>query len=299
MAPRPILSDEEERAERDDQSRLRAVDARLDDLHRKRAQSITEMRRLSAEQKALYDRRAEPQAEVERMYEEHGALGRRLVELRAQRESARTQVDAAVIQLRELRLTFSPSERLRPEHLRREVAELELRQQTCALTLEQENALIADLRQRTKALKEAEARTQVVAEHERQRKEAEGRIAAARARVAQLGEELQETRRARDERMSEIRAKLVAAGGLVADLRAKSRARNDTMRRVDGLTREIAEAEGEGRRLLGQIRARREEARRTLRTYTRPRAPTEELLASTAEAQLEELLKRGKVTLGG
>jgi uncharacterized coiled-coil DUF342 family protein len=299
VPPRPVLSEDEERAEREDQDRLRAIDAKLDALFRRRQELIAEMRRLSSEQKALYDRRQVPQQEVERLYDEHGELGRRLAALRGERDAARRKVEEAVIRFRELKLTFAPGERVRPDQLKREIAQLELRQQTRALPLDEENALIALLRQRTKELKEAEARSAVVADHERLRKEAEAAVAAARAEVDRLGEEWTRTRAERDAKMAAVRAKLEAAGALVAELRAKGRARAEVMEKVDALSREMMDLEREGRKILGQTRARRDEARRTLRTYTRHRQPTEDLISSTAEAQLEELLKRGKITLGG
>ncbi len=299
MPPRPVLSDEEEHRDREDQDRLRGIDRQLDALYAKRQALITEMRRLSGEQKALYDRRQAPQAEVEDLYREHGELGHTLAKLRHERDAARHKVEEAVIQLRELRLTFAPGERVNPERLRREIAALELAQQTRALSLDDENALIATLRQKTKELKEAEARTGLVAEHERLRKEAEARVAAARGEVERLGRELSAARTQRDAKMAEVRSKLVTAGSLVAELRAKGKARAEVMAQVDAASREIAEVEREGRKTLGQIRARRDEARKTLRTYSRPHRPTSDLLESTAEAHLEELLKRGKVTLGG
>ena len=299
MPPRPVLSEEEELAEREDRARLREIDHRLDSLFRRRQELIGEMRRLSAEQKALYDRRREPQEEVERLYDEHGELGKKIASLREQREAARRKVEEAVIHLRELKLTFAPGERVRPDQLRREIAQLELRQQTRALPLDEENALIALLRQRTKELREAEARATVVAEHERQRKEAEGNVLAARTEADRLAQEIVRTRSERDAKMAAVRAKLESAGGLIAELRAKGRARADVMEKVDAVSREMMELEREGRKLLAQTRARRDEARRTLRTYSRHREPTEDLAASTAEAQLEELLKRGKITLGG
>ena len=299
MPPRPILSEEGERQEREDQDHLRALDDKLDRLYQRRGELIQEMRRLSAEQKALYDRRQAPQAEVEGLYRAHGDLGKRLAELRPERDAARKAVEEAVIRLRELKLTFAPGERVNPERLRKEIADLELRQQTRALSLDDENALIALLRQRTKELKEAEARGSVVAEHERQRKEAEAQVAAARANLERVGREMAAARAERDAKMAEIRSKLATAGGLIAELRAKGRERAEMMAKVDAASREIAELEREGRQVLGQIRTRRDEARKTLRSYTRPRRPVEDILESAAEAHLEELLKRGKVTLGG
>jgi uncharacterized coiled-coil DUF342 family protein len=300
VAPRPVLSDEEEQQERDERDRLRQIDQKLDALDARRRSLIAEMRKLSAEQKALYDRRQTPQIEVERLYDEHGALGKRLADLRAAREAARRSFEAAVVALRELRLTFAPGERVRPEQLKREIAALEHRQQTQSLSLDDENALIAQLRLKTKELKEAEARVQVVAAHEKTRLEAEAKVAAARAEIDRLGAEFGATKTERDQKMASIRTKLEGAGALVAELRAKGKERAAVMDQIDAVSREMHDLDLEGRRLVGASRARRDEARRTLRAYAPRRGgPGEDALARSADAQLEELLKRGKITLGG
>jgi chromosome segregation ATPase len=299
VAPRPVLSEDDDQIERDARSSLRSIDQRLRSLVDQRRTLIVEMRRLSAEQKELYDRRQAPSAEVERLYQEHGTLGKRIAELRPARDRARQAVEEAVVALRELRLSFAPGERERPEQIRREIAQLELRQQTHALPLDEENALIAQLRQRHKDLKAAEARTQVVAEHERLRKEAEARVVAARAAVERITLEGLELRKQRDAKMAEVRAKLVDAGEAVARLRAKGKERAAVMDRVDAISREMDALERDGRKLLGEVRARREEARRTVRAYSPGRRPPPTALESAAEANLQELLKRGKVSLGG
>jgi chromosome segregation ATPase len=294
-----VLSEDDEQVERDARTRLRAIDARLRTLGDKRHELILEMRRLSAEQKELYERRQAPAAEVERLYREHGELSKRVAELRAAREPARRAVEEAIVALRELRLTFPPGERERPDQIRREIAHLELRQQTHALPIDEENALIAQLRQRHKDLKAAEARTAVVAEHERLRKEAETRIASARAEVERITAEGTAARAARDAKMAEVRAKLVDAGGAVALLRAKGKERAAVMGQIDGVSHEMDDLEREGRRLLGEVRSRREEARRTVRAYAPGRRTPASAADSAAEAHLQELLKRGKVSLGG
>lgn len=301
MAPRPILSDTDVTDERDARSRLRSIDSRLKSLGEKRHDLIVEMRRLSEEQKALYERRQVPAMEVERLYSEHGEMGKRLAALRAERVAARGALERAVVALRELKLSFEPGERVRPEQIRREIAQLELRQQTNALPLPEENALIAQLRQRSQDLKVAEARTQVVAEHDRQRKEAEARIAAGRAEVERLTTELSKAKIDRDAKMNEVRGKLVDAGGLVAALRTKGKERSAVMAEIDAVSREMRDLEQDGRRTLGEIRARRDEARRTVRAYAPRRGGSAASAAaeSAAEAHLQELLKRGKVTLSG
>jgi colicin import membrane protein len=300
MPPRVVLSDEEEQRERDDRQHLQELERRFRSIESRRAELLDEARRLSAEQKALYDRRQAPQEEVERIYAEHAALGQRLTEVRTARERARRHLDAAVIALREMRSAFPAAERVRPDQLRREIAELELKQQTSALPLDEENALVERIRERTRVLKTAESRSAAIAEHEKQRKEAETRVRACRAEVDRLGAELARAKADRDDRMTAIRAKLEAAGNLVAEMRAKGRARADLMAKVDAMSREMADLDHEARRIHGAARARREEAQRTLRAYTRPRGRTNDEVASNlADAHLQELLKRGKVTLGG
>jgi uncharacterized coiled-coil DUF342 family protein len=202
-----------------------------------------------------------------------------------------------VVARRELLLTFDRSERERPEQIRREIAELELRQQTRALTIDEENALIARLRRRSADLKTAETRIAIVAAHESLRKEADLAITTARADVERLGEEMRRLRAERDAAMAAMRQRLETAGALVGELRAKGKARAETMKEVERISRELDEVDRTGRELLARSRARRAEAVRTLRQYAPRRRAPDEAIASIAEAHLEELLKRGKVTL--
>jgi uncharacterized protein YdcH (DUF465 family) len=300
VPPRALLSDEEEREDREDREKLRAIDAKLRSLFDRREDLIIEVRRISSEQKAIYDRRQVPQEEVERLYEEHNALGKRIAELRSAREAARKKVEEAVVHLREVRLTFAPGERVRPEQIRKEIADLELRQQTRAVPIDEENALIALLRQRAQELKQAEARSAIVAAHQQTLKEAEATLAGGREAFEQAGKALAAAKAERDAKMAAVREKLQVAGGLIASLREKGRARADAVEKVDAVSREMSELEHEARRLLARARSRRDQARKMLRTYSHGRGPpSEDLLATTAEAQLEELLKRGKITLGG
>ena len=299
MPPRPHLTSEAEREDRDDRDRLRHLESRLDSLFERRQELITEMRRIAAEQRALYELTQNPGPEVEGLHQEHVGLGHRIAELRNAREEARRKVEEAVIARRELLLTFEKGERTPPEQIRREIAELEHQQQTRALPIDEENALIARLRKRSQDLKAAEARTALVLEHDRLRHEADLAVTAAHDEVDRLGREMTATRAARDQKMGEIREKLQSAGGVVAEMRARGRARAEVMERIDVISREISEVEREGREVLARSRARRDEARKNMQSYSGPRGrPTEQILSSNAEAQFEELMKRGKVTLG-
>ncbi|MGP8078797.1 MAG: hypothetical protein ACLQD8_00530 [Thermoplasmata archaeon] len=300
MPPRAFFSEQWQREEREERDRLRQLEARLNSLLDKRRELVGQVRGLSAKQQELYNRRQAPQAEAEQLHEEFGQLGRHLSELRRGCEAARRKLEDAVIRRRELVLTFDRGERLNPEQVRREMAELELRQQTRALPIKEEDALIAELRQKAKELKEFEARKEIAAEHERQRHEADAAIVAARAEVARLVEEMETARSERDKRRGEIPARLEAAGALVAEMRVAGRARAELLTQLDVLGREIAEVEREGRELMARSRQRRADAREILKEYARPLpSPRRNDPSAVAESHLEELMKRGKVTLRG
>lgn len=297
MSPRAVLSEQSDRQDRDERDRLRTLERRFEALLERRRTLLQELRKLSGEQRTLFDRRQEPQAEVERLYRAHNELGHRLTTLRTARDAARRQVEEAVVAKRELLLTFDRKEGERPELIRKEISELELQQQTRALSLEEENALIAKLRQRSADLKEAEAKAGVVADHARLRQEADAAVAHARAEVERLSEEFRSARAERDTSMKAIHQHLETAGSLLAELREKGKARAELMREVDEVSRELDAVDNEGRELLARHRARRAEAARTVRQYSARRRSGEDALASVAEAHFEELMKHGKVTL--
>ncbi|MGP8077713.1 MAG: hypothetical protein ACLQD8_06650 [Thermoplasmata archaeon] len=300
MPPRTRFPDRAEQEDRDDQDLLRRLEHQHGTLVDRRHELINEVRRISSEQKSLYDRRQAPQADVERLYEEVAQLGKRLGELRALREKALAQVESKVIERRELLLKIGPSEPPRPDALRKEIAELERRQQTSALPIEEENALIALVRQRTKELKDAEAHAAVLKQHVDQRRAADSAILEARGAVERIVEEMERSRIERNLKMAEVRAKLELAGGMVAEMRAKGRARADLMTQVDNLGREIAALELEGREVFQRLKSRRDDARRTMRAFAPSRErPPADLAATAADRRFEELMKRGKVSING
>jgi len=255
---------------------------------------LDHVRALSSKQRELYSRGQGPQSEAERLYQESGELGRHLAGLRRSCEEARSKLEEAVIRRRELVLTFDRGERLNPDQVRREMAQLELRQQTRALPIEEENALIARLRQMAKDLQQFELRKEAAAEHEIQRRAADAAIVAARAEVDRIVGEMEVARTERDKRRVEIPAKLEAAGSVVAEMRVAGRTRAELMPEVEALGREIAEVEREGRELLARYRQRQEIAREILAEYARPLSPPPSNEPATVEGSpSEEQVKSG------
>ncbi|HYK94229.1 MAG TPA: hypothetical protein VEY07_09370 [Thermoplasmata archaeon] len=302
MPGRTTLSEEAEREERDDRDRLDVIDGKLRELRGRRDQLLTQVHQLADEQKALFDARQPRQESLEATHTEHRDLGRRLAELRRLRDAARTRLDEAVIAARLARQEIPPGAHVRPEQLRREMAELELRQQTRAIPLAEENALIDRLRELRRQLDAAEKSSQAIQLKHAQLKEKEEAVRQARLEVDRLGEEFQRTRVDRDRRMESMRAQLVGVGQLVAEIREKSRRRGEVMARLDALMAEVRSLEREGDRRVHASRQRRYEAKRAIVDYNRgvrAQVGTGEATDRVADAQLEELLKRGRVTLSG
>ncbi|HUI38079.1 MAG TPA: hypothetical protein VLY85_00445 [Thermoplasmata archaeon] len=302
MPSRAPLSEEAEREERDDRDRLRSVQAKLRELLERRRLILSEVHRLSDEQEALHHLRRPGDEEVERIHQEYRDLGGQLAETRRLREEARRALDAALIALREYRAQLPRGERARPEEIRKEIAQLELRQQTHALPLPEENALIDHLRKLTQTLALAEKNKTTQEGQHAKLKELEGALAARREEFGRLTNELARLRTERDGRMDSIRGKLVDAGRIVAGIREKAHARGLAMEKLRALGTQIAELERDADRLMQGSRARRQEARKVILDYQRSvRGPMdpETARARAADAQLEELLKRGKVVLRG
>lgn len=302
MPGRAILSDEEEQAERAGRDRLHAIDQKLRELYERRAQSLTLVHQLSDEQKTLADRRAPKQASVEAAHRRHREIGIALSENRRARDAARRAVDEALADLREHRATSPRVERVRPEQLRREIAELELRQQTRVLTIAEENALVARVRELHRQLTSADKDVGVAAAHADKAKALEETLRTRRLEVERLAREGDALRAERDALGSSVRTQLYEAGAIYAELRTKAQARGEAMARIDTLSREIYLLESEGNRILRESRNRRFEAQKAVKDYNRSvRAATSDrdVISRTADAQFEELLKRGRISLGG
>ncbi|MHB1434739.1 MAG: hypothetical protein ACYCPN_03270 [Thermoplasmata archaeon] len=300
MPYRTSLSEESDREEREIQDRLRAIDSQLASRWTKRQQLLGEVRRLSAEQKTLSAQRGGPLQEAEEIHQTHRNLGQELLRLRSERDRARAALGQAMIHYREVRAAARPQTHLRPEAVRKEIQELEHRQQTQALSLDDERALLVRLRERTRMLAELEAHAQEAAV-ERAREEAAARqVTEARAEVDRITQEFDRIRKEREATMGTIRGRLEAAGSVVAEIRRIAAQRSDTMDRLFAESREIQRLEQEGRTLLATLRARRAEARNTIREFTprTRRAEERTALESSVDQRLDELLKRGRITLG-
>ena len=300
---RPLLTEDDEREDRDGFEKLRATEAKLRELRSRRDALLTQVHALSDQQKALFDARQPQQQRLEQTHDEHREMGHQLAEVRRQRDDARRRLDEAVAAARMQRPvgargTPPPA---RPEQIERELAVLARRQETTALPLSEENALIDHMRALRKQLEAAQRDASVLKEQQDAQRAKDEAVRAAHAEVQRLSDELTRVKVARDRLMESMRAQLLQVGQLVAQVREKARERGLVMERLDALMADVRKLEREADGLVAASRQRRHEARRTVLDHNREvrdrTAGRRESADRNADAQLEELLKRGRITL--
>jgi uncharacterized coiled-coil DUF342 family protein len=302
VSVRGSLSEEAEKEEAEYRDRRRALETKFRDLRTRRELLLGQVHQLVDDQNDLFARQAPKQQTLEQLHEEYRAIGHDLADLRRERDTVRNELEGTLQELRFARSELPRGDRPRPDQLEREVRQLELKQQTTALPLAEENALIDRIRALRRQLDGVQKEAGVVNAHEGRVKELEKAIMTKRAALEKLMAESARLKVERDRRMANMRSLLEEVGALVGEIRAKARARRDTMDKVQGFSRQLGEIDDEILRLDRGSRARRDEARRTIREYSRgsrDRVAAETAYASVADQQLEQLLKRGRITLGG
>ncbi len=301
MPSRAFLSEEAEAEEEKDRDRLRTLRTRLRDLVERRRLALMEVRRLSEEQKSLFDARRPGEREVERVHDEYRELGSALAAARKGRDEARVRLDEAIASMREFQTLHPRRPASRPEDIRRQIAELERRQQTSALPLAEENALIDQLRGLVKRAAEAEKDRSATEERESKLRALEAVVAQRRTELKAAQDELPRLRAERDRRMQSMRGRLEEAGALVARIREKANARGAAMDRLRAVGAEIEAMEREADAIVRSSKGRRDEARKVLGQYRREAQANAAGVTEgqVVDRQLEELLKRGRITLGG
>ncbi|MCI4322224.1 MAG: hypothetical protein L3K18_08655 [Thermoplasmata archaeon] len=300
--PRPVLTEDAEQLDRDDREQIRHTEGKLRELYGRRAALIDLVHQHSDAQKDLYDERQRRQAAVEDLYQSHQEMGRRLTDLRRARDQGRGKLEEAIVATRMIRSEMPKGDHATPDQIRREMADLEHRQQTTALPIKEENSLIDRLRSLKTQLTAAERDRALIDGVVAKRKALEDAVRLRKVELDQIQGEFEQVRVERDRAMTGIRTRLVDVGGLLAQLREKAKARGEAMAKVDAMSEEIRNLERDVNARIRATRDRRVEAKRTIGDYNRQVRDSvsgERGYAQAADAQLEELMKRGRVTLRG
>lgn len=300
MSPVPAPPEDERSEERAERRRLDQLDEKIRLLRPKRQSLIQELLRLSEEQRELFGDRAPQQARLEELHETHRQHGREVARMRSELDGARRLRDERLAVVRELRAALPASARSSVDQLRREMGQLELQQQTRAVSLEEENALIQQIRGLRKEVARAEAEAAEVHRRTDALRAAEAAFGTARDEVERLRKGLDDRRAARDQTMGALKSELVNAGQAMARVREKGQARGMVRRELDDIDRTLRGLEREFDTLRQQHRARRGEARRAVVEHNRTarRATTDpSQLDRAVDDRLEQLLKGGKIRL--
>jgi uncharacterized coiled-coil DUF342 family protein len=302
VSVRGSLSEEAEREEADYRERRRTLETKFRDLRTRRELLLAQVHQLVDEQQILFERQAPKQRTLEQLHEEYRDIGHDLADLRRQRDQKRNELEGTLQELRFARSELPRGERPRPDQIQREIKQLEHRQQTMALPLTEENALIDRMRALRRQLDGVQKVADAVGTQEARVKALDKEIQTKRADLEKLMAESARLKVERDRRMANMRSLLEEVGAIVGDIRAKAKARRDTMDKVQAFSRQLGEIDDEILRIDRGSRARRDEARRTIREYSRGSRDSmaaETAYAHVADQQLEQLLKRGRITLGG
>jgi uncharacterized coiled-coil DUF342 family protein len=300
MAPRARPPDGDREEEHADRRRLDQLDAKIRELRPKRQALIQELLRLSEEQRELFNARTPQQGRLEELNEAHRRLGRELGPLRSELDRARRARDERLVTVRELRASLPKSARSPVDQLKKEMLKLELEQQTRAVPLEEENALIDRMRQLRKEVTVAESEVAEVTKRVEALRVAETAFESARVEVERLRKALDDHRGARDQAMETLKGELVVAGQAMARLREKSQARGTVRRELDDVDRTLRGMEREFDDLRRAYRARRGDARRVVVEHNRSarRAVSDpSQLDRAVDDRMEQLLKEGKIRL--
>lgn len=296
------LSEEEEERARGLRDEIRNAEQKLYQMKERRADLLALARRIGDEALTLQESRQPKYEEVERLHQEYRELGFQLQSLRNERDKARARVEELLGEIREKRsLARDRTPRIRPERISQEIAQLEKRQQTSVMTVKEENALIAHIRELRGQLTEAQKSEAAWKMEDQTQQGVKDELQRARQQAEELQQKFEALRQHREQVMVQVKERLVEVGHLVGEIRARGKARAETLEKVDALSNEIRELE---RSVMGKINESREiqyEARRAIEMQNRsvrPGSPQEEeLRRRSAEQNLRALFQKGKIEL--
>jgi uncharacterized coiled-coil DUF342 family protein len=297
-----LLSEEDEEAERRSWDELRSAEQKLRGLKDRRSEMLDVVHRLAEEALDLQARRRSLYDDAEGLHQSFRDLGHAQTQLRVEREKIRGRISEILGSLKQSREEHPRDKRIRPEQITREIALLEKKQQTSVLTVKEENALIDHMRQLRAQLTEAQKSEAVWKAKDESSQGLKDELDQMRKRMDEVQAKIEELRKQRDETMAKIKAQLAEGGHLIAAIREKGKARSELLAKVSEISKTCDEMERSVMGLRQQSFQRRDEARKALQDHNRTIRHSlrgEDVLARSAEENLQMLLKKGKVELRG
>lgn len=304
MPPRSggLLTEEEEEKERKSFDEIRSAEQKLRGMKDRRGDLLATARRLGEEAMDLQARRGPLYDGVEEAHAKFRDLGHKQSEVRHERDKLRARIEEILSVLKHNKSSHPSPDRPRPDQIAREIALLERRQQTTVMDVKEENELIKRMRQLRGTLTEAEKADVAWKAVDETAQGLREELGKARHRVEDLSKTIDDIRVQRDALMAKVKTDLQEAGHLVAEIRAKGKARSEVLDKVGEVSKQIDEAESSVMGLRRESFARRDEARQTLRDHNQSIRNTfrgSDVIERHAEANLQALLKKGKIELRG
>ncbi len=139
-----------------EKTELDTAEIKLESLIQRRDAANAEAAAFRQERDLLNDQRKDVAAQVRALREERDAFVKEMRVHRDRRNELQAKARELIELKRKVRDAMHPSIRGDVERLRKEVKELEMRQQTTHMKLDEENALLDDLRGKLRELKELE-----------------------------------------------------------------------------------------------------------------------------------------------
>ncbi len=281
-------------------SELEQAEIKLESLLEKRDALNQEAQLARQERDMVHEKKRELSAKLREIKERRGALAAQAREHRAKRDEFQAKAKSLIELKRKLRSRggASASEELR--NLTRATQAMELKQQTAALTLAEENDLIGRIKEQLKRVKELQALKDEQDKITKEVKDLDGTItdlfgkADAEHKLASgLSDQAQAVHRETIELVQGISA-------LIAEGNAKHEAYLDARSQADEVHAKVVEMRDKVLSIRGAKRAEQREARDLLRDQNRSVRRAlfdEEKLEEAADQAVKALLSKGRVEI--
>lgn len=281
-------------------SELEKAEIKLQSLIEKRTMLNEEANVLRQERDLIHAKKREVGAELRELKAERSALIAQARVHREKRDEFQAKAKSLIEIKRKLRSRAHTSVGEEVRALRRQIKEMELRQQTASLTLSEENKLLGALKARMAQLKELEA---LKAEEDKVAKEVKDLDAEITFLFAQADREheaakaLSDRARGLDEKIDEF---ATTVGTLAQEGDTKHEAYLEARAKADEVHAQIVEMREKVLSVRTARRAEQKEARDLLRQQNiavRRALLDEKKLEESADEALKRLLQRGRVEI--
>ncbi len=282
-------------------SELEQAEIKLQSLLEKRTSLNEEAQLLRQERDLVHEKKGELAATLWPLKDRRAAFASEARRHRAKRDEQQAQAKALIELKRKMRGSASSDIGAELRAMKRRVSQMEMRQQTASLTLSEENALIGELKESMKRLKQLES---LKADQDKIAKEIRD-IDSGITDLFQSAEKEHESSVALSTKAREVHEQ---AAGLVQQIATlaiegneKHEAYLDARAKADEVHAKVVEMRDKVLSIRGAKRAEAREARDLLRQQNRQVRSTlldPKKLEDSADEALKALLEKGRVEIG-